>query len=138
MPAKNRYHRQVVRALEKDGWTITHDPFHLKWGVRDLFVDPGAERLLAAEKDERRIAVEIQSFLATSEVEDLERALGQFIVYRKVLAKTHPERALYMAVREATFENVFEDPLGLLFLEDDFVRLLVFDPEGEEVVRWIP
>ncbi|HYT94899.1 MAG TPA: element excision factor XisH family protein [Gemmataceae bacterium] len=138
MPAKNRYHKQVVRALEKDGWTITHDPFHLKWGVRDLFVDLGAERLLAAEKDEQRIAVEIQSFLAESEVEDLQHAMGQFVTYRKVLAKTHPDRVLYMAVREATFSNVFEDPLGQLFLEDHFVRLLVFDPDREEVLRWIP
>jgi hypothetical protein len=26
MPVKDIYHEAFVRALEKDGWTITHDP----------------------------------------------------------------------------------------------------------------
>lgn len=28
MPRKDKYHDQVKRALEKDGWTISHDPLH--------------------------------------------------------------------------------------------------------------
>ncbi len=38
------------RALERDGWTITHDPLRLRWGAKDLYVDLGAEQILAAEK----------------------------------------------------------------------------------------
>jgi hypothetical protein len=60
MPAKNIYHDGVARALIADGWTITHDPLTLSFGGKDLFVDLGAERAaLAAEKEGRRIAVEI-------------------------------------------------------------------------------
>jgi len=29
MPAKDIYHERVKKALEKDGWTITNDPFKL-------------------------------------------------------------------------------------------------------------
>ena len=29
---------------------ITHDPLRLSWGGKDLYVNLGAERLLAAEK----------------------------------------------------------------------------------------
>ena len=36
-------------ALVHDGWTITHDPLHLRWGTKDMYVDLGAERFLGAE-----------------------------------------------------------------------------------------
>jgi XisH protein len=31
MAAQDIYHEHVKNALEKDGWTITHDPLKLKW-----------------------------------------------------------------------------------------------------------
>lgn len=82
MPAKDLYHDKVRAILEKDGWTITDDPFKLKWGLRELFVDLGATKLLAAQKAERKIAVEIKSFVKASPVADLEVALGQYILYK--------------------------------------------------------
>jgi hypothetical protein len=36
MSAKDFYHNSVKTALEKDGWTITHDPFLLGYGVRKI------------------------------------------------------------------------------------------------------
>ncbi len=39
MPARDRYHNQVKTALQRDGWTITHDPLKLKWGAKDMYVD---------------------------------------------------------------------------------------------------
>jgi hypothetical protein len=80
MPAKDTYHDAVRNALVKDGWTITDDPFRLIWGERDFYVDLGAERIVAAEKAGKRIAVEVKSFLGTSPVHDLELALGQFLL----------------------------------------------------------
>lgn len=94
MPARDLFHDQVIHALIKDGWTITDDPLHIKWRKKNLYVDLGAERLLAAEKAERRIAVEIKSFIGKSDIADLEAALGQFVLYQTVLAKTSPERTL--------------------------------------------
>jgi hypothetical protein len=137
MPARNRYHKRVVRALESDGWRITHDPFHLKWGVRDLYVDLGAEKLLAAEKDDRRIAVEIQSFVSLSEVEDLRNALGQFTLYHDVLSRLHPERSLYLAIPAVSYEYVFQEPIAQMLLENGRFRLLVFDPQTEVIQQWI-
>lgn len=52
MPAKDIYHNIVRTALEKDGWVITDDPFKLKCGTKDLYVDLGAQKLLAAQKNE--------------------------------------------------------------------------------------
>jgi hypothetical protein len=38
MPAKDIYHDVVKKALIKDGWTITHDPYILKWGSKDMYI----------------------------------------------------------------------------------------------------
>ena len=99
MPGSDFYHDCVKNALIKDGWTITHDPLSLKWGKKDMYVDLGAEQLLAAEKDARKIAVEIKSFTGLSEMNDLEKAIGQYIVDRDRArrSRTRP-RALFSSI----------------------------------------
>ena len=62
MPAKNIFHDTVKNALIKEGWMITDDPLYLDYGGVDMYVDLGAEKLIAAEKDQQKIAVEIKSF----------------------------------------------------------------------------
>ncbi|HEU4410582.1 MAG TPA: element excision factor XisH family protein [Polyangiaceae bacterium] len=79
MPARDALHDHVRRALERDGWAVTHDPLRLSVRQWQLYVDLGAERLLAAEKGPRQIAVEIKTFAGPSDVRDLEDAVGQFV-----------------------------------------------------------
>jgi len=62
--AKDRFHQVVKKALESDGWNVTHDPLQIKVGGVDMEIDLGAERLLAAERGDEKIAVEVKSFLA--------------------------------------------------------------------------
>jgi len=87
MLARDIYHNAVRNAIEKDSWQITKDPFILKWGTRDLYIDLGAEKLIAAEKSGEKIAVEIKSFIGASPVTDLENALGQYILYYDILTR---------------------------------------------------
>ncbi|MEW5988825.1 MAG: element excision factor XisH family protein [Chloroflexota bacterium] len=138
MPARDLYHNVARNALVKDGWTITHDPYVLKWGTKDLYVDLGAEHLLAAEKPGQKIAVEVKSFISPSDMEDLKEALGQFILYHDLLALTEPDRTLYLAIRETVFIDLFEEPIGRVLLKNQRVRLLVFDAREEVIVKWIP
>jgi hypothetical protein len=138
MAARDIYHDAVKAALVKDGWHITHDPLIVKWGQKDLYVDLGAEQLVAAEKGGRRIAVEVKSFVGPSEVEDLKNALGTHILYHDILARLAPDRILYLAVREAVFAAVFEEPIGRILLDNQRVQLVVFDPRKEVIVKWIP
>ncbi|MFZ1239314.1 MAG: element excision factor XisH family protein [Anaerolineae bacterium] len=137
MPARDIYHDNVRSALEKDGWLITHDPLRLSWGPKDMYVDLGAEQLVAAEREGVKIAVEIKSFVGPSEIEDLKNALGQYVLYRNVIRETEPGRDLYLAIRQATFVELFEEPLGLLLVTSERIRLIVFDPHKEVVVQWI-
>ncbi len=45
--AKDVFHDAVRRALEKDRWIITDDPLFLRFGGLDMYIDLGAEQLLA-------------------------------------------------------------------------------------------
>lgn len=109
MPARDLYHNTVVNALVKDGWKITDDPLHLTYGQRELYVDLGAEHPLAAEKADRKIAVEIKSFIGPSNLRELEVAIGQYILYREILAQQQPERQMYLAVSLGAYEDVFTE-----------------------------
>ncbi len=44
MPAKDVFHQTVRHALEKDGWTITHDHLLLRYELGNLYIDLGAEK----------------------------------------------------------------------------------------------
>ena len=57
MVAKDLIHDAVKHALMKDG-----------------------ERVIAAERNDEKIAVEIKSFLGHSAIQEFERALGQYLL----------------------------------------------------------
>lgn len=137
MPAKDLYHDSIKNALIKDGWTITHDPYVLQWGRKDLFIDLGAEKLIAAIQNDRKIAVEVKSFVNPSPISDLEKALGQYTLYLDILVKVEPERILYLAIRQDTFDEVFKEPIGEMLLENKRLKLLVFEEKTEEIQEWI-
>lgn len=138
MPQRDAFHDVVKNALIKNGWTITHDPLILPFGVHNLYVDLGAERaIVAAEKEGRKIAVEIKSFKGRSEVDDLENALGQYILYRNLLQRREPERTLFLAVPMSAYDGIFSTPLGRVVIEDEHLKLIVFDPTEEVIQQWI-
>lgn len=105
--AKDIYHNTVKVALEKEGWLITNDPLTLTAGKRDVFADLAAERILMAQRQEEKIAVEIKSFQSPSPVKDLEQAVGQYILYANLLSRSQPDRILYLAIREETYTEFF-------------------------------
>src|SRR5262245_59001473 len=138
MPARDKFHDHVRKALVNDGWTITHDPLHLRWGKKDMYADLVAERILGAEKGDIKIAVEIKSFANPSLMDALESALGQFVLYDDVLERVEPERKLYLAVSAYAYHEIFEEPVGELLLSKGRVRLLVFSAEAEVIEQWTP
>ncbi len=139
MAVKDLYHDHVRNALTKDGWTITHDPLTITLeDTRDnLFVDLGAERLIAAEKASRKIAVEVKSFVSGSKMTDLENALGQYTLYHDILAENEPDRTLDLAIREDVFTTLVNQAFWNLLLRNNRLRLLIFDDIKQEVLRWI-
>ena len=137
MPARDKFHDSVRNALIKDGWTITDDPLTLKFGETELYVDLGAEKVLAAEKEGQKIAVEIKSFLGKSIIAETQDAIGQFIMYREVLNDYESDRTLFLAISDDVLENNFSEALKNLVLVRLKIKTLVFNTENEEIIKWL-
>ena len=138
MPQRDIFHETAKTALIKDGWIITADPLRLKLGDRNLYVDLAGEKPIAAEKGNRKIAVEIKSFTGESEVNDLQEALGQYQMYHSILPRTDElDRKLYLAIPLQVHAGIFSEPLGVAMLLDYKINLIVFDHTEEVITQWI-
>lgn len=137
MPAKDAFHDVVKRALINDGWTITHEPLILTIGRRDLYVDFGAEQPIGAEKDGRKIAVEVKSFVGKSDMNDFKNAMGAYVVYQSLLSRTEPDRTLYLAIEQAVHDGIFSEDFGEIISDDLHLRLLVFNESQEVISKWV-
>ncbi|MEQ8971863.1 MAG: element excision factor XisH family protein [Coleofasciculus sp. C1-SOL-03] len=135
--AKDIYHDTVKAALEKDGWRITDELFRLTIGSRSVYIDLGAEKLIAAEKEGRKIAIEIKSFLSPSPVNDLETALGQYILYRDALKRSQPDRILYLAISNEVYLDFFQEEIAQMVVENQQLKLIIFDINQVEIIQWI-
>lgn len=138
MAAKDKFHETVKKALIKENWRITHDPLNLKFGEYDqISIDLGAEKVLGAEKDGDKIAVEIKSFLNDSAIFDFHVALGQFLNYRLVLEEKEPQRMLFLAVPIYAYESFFQRDLPKAIISRYDLKLIVYDPIKEVICTWI-
>ena len=99
-------------------------------------MDLGAERLVAAERNQEKFAVEIKSFQSASDIRDVEMALGQYVFYRSLLARFEPGRKLFPAVPHSIFVSTLDEPIARPVLEDLSVACLAFDPRQEVIVTW--
>ncbi|MBI2876169.1 MAG: XisH family protein [Candidatus Tectomicrobia bacterium] len=137
MPQHDLYHNTVKQALIKDSWIITDDPFIIEFKGLRLYADLGAERTFAAEKYGHRIVVEIKVFSSASLITELEKAVGQYSIYRTFLKLVNPDRELYLAIAQDVYQDFFRRPAIEEIILDQQIHLLIFDPNTEEVVQWI-
>lgn len=138
MSAKDVFHEVVKKALQKDGWQITHDPLSISVGGVNLSIDLAAEKLITAEKEGEKIAVEIKSFLErSSAISEFHTALGQFINYRGALRRRQPDRVLYLAVPLTTYKTFFNLDFPRDMIEENQVKMIIYDVENEVIAEWI-
>lgn len=134
--ARDMFHDTVRLALENDGWEITHDPLPLRVGGVDLYIDLGAEKLIAAEKAGRKIAIEVKSFISVSALHDFHLAMGQYRNYLLALSKEEPDRTLYLAVPDDIYEHFFTLPFVQEALEFNEVVYLIYDVSRKVITKW--
>jgi XisH protein len=135
--AKDRFHNVVRNALEKEGWIITDDPYEINIDDVDFEIDLAAEQLLGAEREGRKIAVEIKSFISPSNVSEFHTALGQFLNYRDALDKIEPKRLLYLAVRLPVYETFFQRKFIISAVTKYQLHLMIYDVEQEVISQWL-
>jgi XisH protein len=137
--AKDIFHNIVVESLIADGWDITHDGYKLLTELlKDaLTIDIGAEKLITATKQTEKIAVEVKSFLGDSLIYDFHGALGQLLVYKVNIELQEPDRKLYLAIPEATFEKMSQQRIFDVVAERFEVNYLVYNPNQKQILKWI-
>jgi len=137
MPRPDLYHDVVKQAITKDGWVITDDPLVIRYKGLRLYADLAAEKLIAAQKREGKIVVEVKVFRGPSQITELERAVGQYIIYRTLLRRINSDFKLYLAIDIEVYQDFFQQPAIEDIVDDNQINLLVFAPELEEIVEWI-
>jgi XisH protein len=137
MSAKDLFHNAVRSGLQKENWTITDDPLSLKFGDTRIYIDLGAEKILAAERGEEKIAVEIKTFASASVVFDFHLAIGQFINYQVALENKDPGRLLYLAIPQEIYDSFFQSLLAKAVVNKYQIGLIVYDPESEVIIEWL-
>lgn len=136
MPAKDIFHDSVKRALEKESWAITEEQFLIRSGGVEIYIDIGAEKIIAAERNNEKIAVEVKSFLGNSKLTEFHAAIGQFINYRSILEDEYPDRILYLAVPLDIYNSFFQLPFTQKIIKNNQIKILVYEPEEEVIVKW--
>ncbi len=68
---------------------------------------------------------------------EFEKAVGQYLIYKHFLDELFPERILYLAVSEDVFEESFVLPSIRAIIGKQEIKLLVFDEKREEIIKWI-
>jgi hypothetical protein len=136
--AKDIFHDTVKKALEKDGWIVTHDPYRLRYGIVDIYIDLAAEEAIAAEKEGLKIAVEVKSFASGSNISEFHTALGQFLNYRIALESSdEPERVLYLAVPKDVYQTFLRFEPAKTVINRYNILLMIYDPNREVIEQWI-
>lgn len=135
--AKDIIHDAVKSALVKDGWTITHDPFRVQYEEFELFADLGAERKVAPDQIEHRIVVEVKSFVGLSFVTELQKAIGQYTIYRRLIQRTSHNYEIFLALGDNIYQTLFQQKAVQLIIQEEHIALLIVDTIQERVVEWI-
>jgi hypothetical protein len=135
--ARDIFHSLIKEALESEGWVVTHDPFLLHSRKEGgLQVDIGAEKILIAEREQRRIAVEVKSFVHISILHDFLLAVGQFYVYKKLLLKNDTERVLYVALPDFVYNRIIKYDWAKDVVEDLKMKFILYDTNLKIITAW--
>jgi hypothetical protein len=137
MSRRDRLHQSLRRTLEKDGWLITADPLILTLEEAVLRADLGAEKTFAAEKEGRKIAIELKEFTAISGISELEKTMGQLQLYEWALEIQEPDRLLILAINHGAYLKYFQKSVFRLAVERNKINLLVYEPDSEVIVQWV-
>jgi hypothetical protein len=134
---KDIHHDLVKRLLEQDGWLVTHDPLTIRGLTRKIHIDFAAEKVIAAEREGQRIAIEVKSFIGPSLLNDFYEAIGKYELYWDALNQTDPARILFIALPVGAYDDLVLEPFILNTMKRLDIKLLVFNSELEKIEQWL-
>lgn len=136
MSAFDQCHDQVVRALEKAGWRLEKAPLRVQVESRVAYIDAEMSRGMNGKR-ESLLLLEVKCFATkNATTTELYEAIGQYLVYRAMIVEREKPHAVYLAVPEHNFSDIFDSPV-MRVLKESQIKVIVVNLEIEEVVKWI-
>jgi hypothetical protein len=138
MPNLDKCQPQVANALRKDGWTVIEKASPIRYERIFVLADLSATRQHNGTV-EQLIIVEVKCF-SDSRVylDELYRAIGQYLIYRSALRVRDGTETLYLAVPTHAHIELFQRRVVRDTIREAGIRLLVVDLDREEIVQWNP
>lgn len=138
MPAIDQCEEQVVRALEKSGWLVTHRPFAIRINKSRAGYVYADLRLREEINNQTIIVVEVKCFASSrTQLDEFYQAVGQYMTYRNALAINDIRFPVYLSVPQSVYTTFFQIPLIVAVVAEAQIKLVVVDLGKEEVVEWI-
>lgn len=82
--------------------------------------------------------MEVKTFSGPSDVDALEQAMGQHVLYRALLGSQDPGRMLFLALPYDVWNILFQEPIGEMALAHALDRVICVDPAAERIIQWTP
>lgn len=100
-----------------------------------MYVDVAAEK--TESKETNKMAAEVKNFIGLSDMNEFQKALGQYEVYRSAFIRKDQERELYPAIPTHFYEEIkavrlYRDTLNALS-----IKIVVFEAEDQIITEWI-
>jgi hypothetical protein len=135
MPRLDDCHSQIVRALEKDGWTVEPNPIQVNTEEHYYYIDIEASRRVNGNHQTILLA-EVKCFPDPRTTLQIYIALGQYIAYRAILKEIGRSTSLYLAIPDEVYETFFEVAIKSA-IRDNHIKLLIVNLAMEEIVQWM-
>jgi hypothetical protein len=137
MPAIDECQPQIIRALVKDGWQVTHQPFAIRISKTEgVYADL---RLQHRTQQQTIIIVEVKCFRdVKSLLDEFYHVIGQYLLYRQALLLKNIDTPIFLAIPEHAFEQLLRRQTIMSVMNETQVKLVVVNLDTEEVVSWIP
>jgi hypothetical protein len=136
MSAVDHCQAQIKRALEKEGWVIDPRPYTLETEDSVVYIDLEAKRQTNGHTESILLA-EVKCFSNPKKsMPDLYGALGQYLLYRKLLHRQGIYTPLYLAIPEEAHRRLFKEAVMELMTEHR-MNLVVVALETERIILWI-
>lgn len=138
MPAIDQCEEQVIRALEKADWLVTHHPFAIRIDKSRAGYVYADLRLRQKTNHQTVIVVEVKCFSSTrTQLDEFYQAAGQYVSYRNALALNEMSMPVFLSVPLSVYETFFQLPLVTAVVNNMEINLVVIDLHKEEVIQWI-
>jgi len=138
MSKRDFYHDHVRDALTQVGWTFVKQSFGVPLADTRVEMDLLMEKA-EADGSKTRIIIEVKNFREENAyVSELQKSIGQYLLYRDILAYHGYKHPLYLAVPVAAYANFLSSTVIRKLFERHEIKLLLFNPNDLTVLQWNP